>query len=112
MAELEDGLQLEGHSAGALVPGRPGDDALLRVLAHMVVSDGVVHAGELGFLARVMPGKQGDELEQWAREAGAGELDVAAIAGEITDPDQQWKCLRFTARMAWKDGELADEELS
>lgn len=110
MAQLDDGLQLQGKSEGALVPGRPGDDALLRVLAHMVVSDGVVHEGELGFLARVRPDLEGDALEQWAREAGSGELDVAAVAGEIHDPDHQWKCLRFTARMAWKDGDLADEE--
>ena len=105
-----DTLHLEAAPGGALSPGNPADDAMLRLLAHMVVSDGVVHHGELGFLSRLLPGKSLAELETWAREKGAGALDVDAIAAAVVDPDLQWKCLRFVSRMAWKDGELAEEE--
>ena len=110
MAKLDNDLELVAAGGSSLRPGNPADDAMLRLLAHMVVSDGVVHAGELGFLARLLPHLTGEALEEWAREHGTGDLDVAEIASAIKDPDQQWKCLRFVARMAWKDGELADEE--
>ena len=105
-----DPVHLEAAPGGALSPGNPADDAMLRLLAHMVVSDGVVHQGELGFLSRLLPGKSLPELEMWAREKGAGALDVEAIARALVDPDLQWKCLRFAARMAWKDGSVAEDE--
>lgn len=110
MADVQQDLQLVAAEGSSLRPGNPADDALLRLLAHMVVSDGVVHAGELGFLARLLPHLEGEALEEWAREHGSDEVDLVEIASAITDPDLQWKCLRFIARMAWKDGELADEE--
>ena len=110
MADLNNNIELTAAGGSRLVAGNPADDALMRLLAHMVVSDGVIHEGELGFLSQVLPDKNQAELETWARENGGGELDVHAIAASIHDPDGQWKCLRFAARMAWKDGELAEEE--
>ena len=110
MPDIQSDLQLDPVGGGALHPGNAADDAMLRLLAHMVVSDGVVHAGELEFLGRLMPKMSTADLEKWAVEHGSGELNIDAIAGAITDPDLQWRCLRYVARMAWKDGELADEE--
>lgn len=110
MANVDKDLQLVAASGSSLRPGNPADDALLRLLAHMVVSDGVVHAGELGFLARLLPHLSARALEEWAREHGAEVLDPAELGKQITDPDLQWKCLRYIARMAWKDGDLAAEE--
>ncbi len=110
MADVEKDLQLVAAAGSSLRPGNPADDALLRLLAHMVVSDGVVHAGELGFLAKLLPHLTGEALEAWAREHGAEGIDPTELGQQITDPDMQWKCLRYVARMAWKDGELAGEE--
>ncbi len=110
MADLNNSVELTAAGGSRLVAGNPADDALMRLLAHMVVSDGVIHEGELGFLSQVMPDLSAEELETWARKHGGGELDVDGIASAIRDPDAQWKCLRFAARMAWKDGELAEEE--
>jgi len=105
-AELET-LDLE--AGAALVPGRPADDALLGLLASMACSDGNVHEAELDFLVKVRPGVSRDAVRTWALEHAAP-IDPDAIAGIITDADDRWKTLRFAARMAWKDGELADEE--
>lgn len=110
MADVEHDLELVAAGGSSLRPDNPADDALLRLLAHMVVSDGVVHAGEVGFLGRLLPHLQGKALEEWAREHGDPQLDVEEVAGQITDAGSQWKCLRYVARMAWKDGELAAQE--
>ncbi len=110
MPQLDDSLQLQAASRSALTPGRPGDDALLRLLAHMACSDGVVHEDELGFLARVRPGLDNEQLRNWALEHGSGDLDIEQIVAALTGADEQWKCLRFAARMAWKDHDLATEE--
>lgn len=110
MANVDKDLELVAASGSSLRPGNPADDALLRLLAHMVVSDGVVHQGELRFLGRLLPHLDGEELEAWAREHGSDDVDPNEIGQQIHDPDMQWKCLRYIARMAWKDGELAEEE--
>ena len=107
MPAVENDLQL--RAGLALVPGRPADDALLGLLASMACSDGEVHSNELSFLAKLRPDLSASELESWAREH-AKPVDPAAIASVVTAPDDQWKTLRFAARMAWKDGELAPEE--
>jgi len=104
---VDDALQLQAGTA--LVPGRPADDALLGLLASMACSDGDVHSNELQFLAKLRPDLAGDALEAWALEH-AQPIDPSAVAAHITEPDDQWKTLRFAARMAWKDGELAPEE--
>lgn len=110
MADVNNNIELTAAGGSRLVSGNPADDALMRLLAHMVVSDGVIHPGELDFLSQVMPNMSQPQLESWAREHGGGQLDVDALAESIRDPDSQWKSLRFAARMAWKDGELAEEE--
>jgi len=76
----------------------------------MACSDGVVHDDELEFLARVRPGLNRNQLRDWALKHGGDELELAGVISALTTPDEQWKCLRYAARMAWKDAELADEE--
>jgi hypothetical protein len=110
MPRLDDSLELQAPSRSALTPGRPADDALLRLLAHMAYSDGIVHDDELEFLARVRPGLNPDQLRDWALKHGGAELDLDSVVSALETPDEQWKCLRYAARMAWKDAELADEE--
>ena len=110
MPRLDDSLELHAPSRSSLTPGRPADDALMRLLAHMACSDGIVHDDELEFLARVRPGLNRTQLRDWARKHGGSELDLDGIIRALETPDEQWKCLRYAARMAWKDAELADEE--
>lgn len=109
MADLDPNLKLQA-AGSAFREGRPADEAILTLLAHTVVSDGVVHADEIGFLARVRPGRTAAELADWARARADGPLDLEAIAAMVVEPDDRWRALRFIARMAWKDGELAAQE--
>jgi hypothetical protein len=102
---------VELEAGAALTPGKPADDALLGLLASMAYSDGDVHDAELDFLMKVRPGKTRAEVQAWAL-THASPIDPNAIAAMVSDPDDRWKVLRFAARMAWKDGELADEEQS
>ncbi len=97
------------EAGAALTPGRPADDALLGLLASMACSDGSVHEAELDFLVKVRPDLARDQVRAWALEHAAP-IDPRAVAAVVTDADDRWKTLRFVARMAWKDGELADEE--
>lgn len=104
--QLDDGRDLLAGSA--LVPGNPADDALLALLASMACSDGEVHENELDFVVKLRPGDRA-EAEAWVRSHTAP-VDPITVAAIVTDPDDQWKVLRYAARMAWKDGELATEE--
>lgn len=101
---------IELRSGSPLQPGRPADDALLDLLASMACSDGEVHDRELDFLVKVrsdLPDRAA--VEEWAR-ARARPIDLGALRAALSGPDDRWKTLRFAARMAWKDGELADAE--
>lgn len=108
MAQLDGALVLE--AGRALEPGRPEDDALLMLLASMACSDGEIHERELDFLSKLRPdlGSR-DEVAQWTLQ-NARPVDLSWLAGIIRRPDHQWKTLRYAARMAWMDGELAAEE--
>ena len=108
MPQLERDLVLE--AGRALEPGRPEDDALLMLLASMACSDGQIHDRELDFLAKLRPDLGPREaVARWTLQ-NARPVDLAQLSAVITRPDHQWKTLRFAARMAWKDGELAAEE--
>jgi len=108
MPRVQDNLELMAGSA--LDPDRPGDSALLTLLVSMAHSDGTFHPDEIAFLARLRPDlPDAAAVERWA-EATARPLDVSELTRAIVEPDDQWKALRFAARMAWKDGELALEE--
>lgn len=93
-------------------PGHPADDALLALLVHTAFSDGVIDDHELTFLAGVLPGRSKEALRGWVAEVGGHPLDLAAITDALPEPDDRWRCLRFAATMAWKDGHVADEELA
>ena len=111
MAHVQDTLDLSGNAASSvLTPGDPAADAILHLLAHMANSDGVLHQGEMDFLATILPGRSRGALEDWVRDVGADEPALDEVARAIHDGDMRWTCLRFTARMAWQDGELQDEE--
>ncbi len=109
MSTLDETLELS--PVGTLESGDSGDEALLALLAYMASSDGEVHDHELAFLQRILPGRDRDSLRAWAMEhVSASELDVDYVVGSIRPIDEQWKCLRYAARMAWKDGTVTDDE--
>lgn len=111
MAEVVDTLDLTGAVVSSvLTPGDPAADAILHLLAHMANSDGVLHRGEMDFLATILPGRSEQALEEWVRDLGSEEPALDQVARAIDNDDMRWTCLRFTARMAWQDGELQDEE--
>ncbi|MCB9673676.1 MAG: TerB family tellurite resistance protein [Alphaproteobacteria bacterium] len=111
MATVQDTLDLSATVVpSVLTPGDPAADAILHLLAHMAHSDGVLHEGELQFLATILPGRSAESLKSWVNDVGSEPPLLDEVAQAITDDDMRWTCLRFTARMAWKDGELQDEE--
>lgn len=112
MATVQDTLDLAATAvvSSVLTPGEPAADAILHLLAHMANSDGVLHDGEMEFLATILPGRSPDSLRAWVADVGAEPPLMDEVAQAIHDDDMRWTCLRFTARMAWKDGELQEEE--
>jgi uncharacterized tellurite resistance protein B-like protein len=112
MPRVDDYLNLvDDPKRHGFTPGHPADDALIALLAHMAFSDGEVHERELDFLQRVLPGRHGADLKMWAMAAGARPLDLDAVAAALPTHEEAWKGLRFAARMAWKDGMIADAEV-
>jgi tellurite resistance protein len=90
----------------ALDATRPADAALLALLAAVAFADGEVDDDEVQFLKRVLPGRTDAALRQWAKAAGARPLKLEAIARALPSMEERWRALRFTVRMAWKDGTL------
>lgn len=111
MARVDEFLAVvEDPYRRALEPGNPADGALLALLAVVAFADGEVDDHELAFLQRVLPGRDPAALRAWAQESGRRPLDLRAVARALPTPEDRWKGLRFGVRMAWKNGELADEE--
>ncbi|TNE90285.1 MAG: TerB family tellurite resistance protein [Deltaproteobacteria bacterium] len=112
MPRVDDYLNLvDDPKRQGFTPGHPADDALIALLAHMAFSDGEVHDRELDFLQRILPGRDASDLRMWAMAAGARPLDLSAVAAALPSAEEAWKGLRFAARMAWKDGMIADAEV-
>lgn len=114
MARIDEYLDLvaDPNATDALVPGHPADDALIALLAAVAFSDGEVDDAELAFLLRLFPGRDPDELREWAIDAGTTPLNIEALGTALPTSEERWTGLRFAARMAWKDGVLAEEEMA
>ncbi len=112
MSRVDDALQQLQTSAGSAIRlgNHPTDDALVKLLVHMALSDGVLDDAELRMLRRIMPEFSDDEIRAWIDQELAAGLDLPAIAKVLDTDDRRWITLRFAARMAWRDEELADEE--
>lgn len=100
----------EKDTLQALDPTKAADAALLALLSAVAFADGEVDDDEVQFLKRVLPGRTDAALRQWAKAAGARPLRFAAIALALPTADDRWRALRFTVRMAWKDGTLHQKE--
>jgi hypothetical protein len=111
MSPLEDQLELAAHSGSHFRDDNPADEALLALLAYMASSDGDVHDRELAFLGRLLPDRDPEDLRLWALGyQAAGAPDIAYVCSRIRAPEDHWTCLRFAARMAWKDGSIDPDE--
>jgi hypothetical protein len=78
----------------------------------MAASDGTVHDRELDFLQQVrkdLPNRE--SVEFWVHSSARQPVVLDQLSTQITTPDDRWKTLRFAARMAWKDGEIAESEV-
>ena len=56
------------------------------------------------------PGLDDSELMMWAMEVSGEPFDAAALVAALPEPQERFDALRFAARMAWKDGDVAAEE--
>lgn len=111
MARATDLLALvDDPSRHGLMLGDPADDALIALLAHVAFADGKVDDRELTFLEKVLPGRDREALRKWATDAGKMHLDLSLVADALPDPEERWAGLRFAARMAFKDGVVAEPE--
>jgi hypothetical protein len=111
-SRVDDVLHLiESHAGSAIRPGaHPSDDALLTLLVHMAFSDGVFEESELAMLRKVAPLPDDEALHAWVRGIVSKPLDLHAISAALDTDDRRWTALRYAARMAWKDEELAVAE--
>ena len=108
---LDKQIELAPHDRSSLRDDNPAHQALLALLAYMASSNGTVDDQELAFLERLLPDRRVDDLRAWAVQYGeAGAPDFAYLFGVIRQPQDQWTCLRFAARMAWKDGSVDEAE--
>lgn len=94
----------------ALRPDVDADRALLVMLVHVASADGGIDDEELGFLRRVLPGRDPAELRAWAEELGRTPFDPRSLAPALPTLGDRWRALRFATRMAWKDGHLDPSE--
>lgn len=100
---------LGAHGAG-LDPADPRDAALLGLLVHVAVQDGVVEDVELALLAGVLPGWRPDEVRALVERTVTRDLDVHVLVDGLGPEDFRWTALRFAARMAARDGALTESE--
>jgi hypothetical protein len=111
MGRVDEYLELmEDPSGEGLVLGDPADEALLALLVQVAFSDGVLDDRELSFMQKVLPGRDPDELREWIQLQGSADLDLELVAEALPTLEERWTGLRFAARMAFKDGVLADQE--
>lgn len=97
-------------AGGAVPPPSAADQAMHELLASMAGSDGTVHDTEVEFLSKIRPDLgPPDQVRAWVQEV-ARPIDLQGLAEVIHTSDDRWRCLRFVARMAWKDGRLAETE--
>jgi uncharacterized tellurite resistance protein B-like protein len=86
------------------------DEALHVLLASMACTDGTIHDSEVDFLHKIRPDLGSPEaVRAWALEV-ARPVDLQGLAQVLTGANDRWRCLRFVARMAWKDGRIAEPE--
>jgi DnaJ-domain-containing protein 1 len=111
-SRVDDVLHLlESHAGSAIRPGaHPSDDALLTLLVHMAFSDGVFEPSELAMLRKVAPLPDDEALQSWVHGIVSRPLDLEQIAAALDTDDRRWTALRYAARMAWKDEDLAPSE--
>ncbi|MBW2253045.1 MAG: TerB family tellurite resistance protein [Deltaproteobacteria bacterium] len=111
MGRVDDYLDLvEDPSGEGLVLGDPADEALIALLVQVAFSDGVVDDRELSFMEKVLPGRDPEELREWIQLQGSTDLDLEALGEALPTLEERWAGLRFAARMAFKDGVLAEQE--
>jgi len=111
MGRVDDYLEwAEDPTAEGLVLGDPADEALIALLVQVAFSDGVVDDRELSFLNKVLPGRDPDQMREWIQMQGSTDLDLQLVAEALPTVEERWTGLRFAARMAFKDGVLAQQE--
>lgn len=111
MSPVEDALQsLRSFGGGKIRPGaHPSDDAVLECLARIAFSGGVIDDAELAMVSQVVD-LPADAARTWIEQTLQHPADFDALSEALDTDDRRWTALRFVARMAWKDGELAPAE--
>lgn len=112
MSRVDAALDALQSSTGSAIRygNHASDDALILLLVHMALSDGVLDDAELAMIQRVAPEGTAEQTRAWIKSVLATPLDLDAIAALLDTDDRRWISLRFAARMAWRDEDLAKEE--
>ena len=85
-------------------------EAVLALLVHTAAADRELSESEMGFLSRLLPGRDPEVLRAWVLRVTEVPLDMVAVGQALPTPESRWTALRFVARMAFADGVVADDE--
>lgn len=87
-----------------------GVGALVSLLSHIAAVHGGVDDDELAFLSRLVPDQDPDALREKAASVADEPLDLAGLRKAWPSVEDRYAGLSFAVRMAWKDGDVQDEE--
>jgi hypothetical protein len=85
-------------------------EAVLALLVHTAAADRDLSESEMGFLTRLLPGRDAEALRAWVLRVTQVPLDMEAVGQALPTPESRWTALRFVARMAFADGVVAADE--
>lgn len=111
MARVDEYLaRIDDPTRPPLTDTHPHDAVLQGLLVHLAYSDGIVQGDEFALLRHVRPDLSDADLMAWANDVAAQGFDMASLAEALDTPEARWSGLRFAARMACLDGDVAGEE--
>jgi tellurite resistance protein len=88
----------------------PADEALFSIAIHVAFADGTVEEQEFELLQRLLPHRSPEDLLLWVATEAEQPLAFDMLRLALPTEEASANALRFGARMAWSDGEIAPGE--